>query len=57
MEKGDFDGKLKNLNTKITSNKAKHLLVQNELKTYDSSYFKDKGNFEEDYLVFKPRYK
>ena len=57
MEKGDFGGKLKNLNTKITSNKTKHLLVQNELKTYDSSYFKDKDNFEEDYLVFKPRYK
>ena len=49
------------LNRKITKNKAKHLLVENELKklnTFDSSYFSGKSQFEEDgvqnYLVFQP---
>ena len=49
------------LNRKITQNKAKHLLVENELnklKTFDSSYFFGKSHFEEDgtqiYLVFQP---
>ena len=48
---------------KITPNKAKHLLVQNELnklKTFDSSCFIGKSHFEEDgtqnYLVFQPMY-
>ena len=34
--------KLSNLNRKITANKSKHLLVENELKklkTFDLSYF------------------
>ena len=42
VKKTDFDDKLKNLNKKITSNKAKHVLVENELKklqTFDSSLF------------------
>ena len=30
-KKTDFDDKLKNLNIKVTSNKAKHVLVENEL--------------------------
>ena len=49
------------LNRKITQNKSKHLLVENELnklKTFDSSYFIGKSHFEEDgtqnYLVFQP---
>ena len=32
ITKTDFDTKLSGLNKKITSNKAKHLLVENELK-------------------------
>ena len=32
VAKTDFDTKLQRLNKKITSNKAKHLLVENELK-------------------------
>ena len=62
--KTDFDAKLQSLSKRITSNKAKHLLVENELKklkTFDVSYFKDKGHFEEDgtqnYLVFQPIYR
>ena len=52
------------LTEKITPNKSKHLLVQNELKklkTFDSSYFIGKSHFEEDgaqnYLVFQPMYR
>ena len=64
VTKTDFDDKLKNINVKITSNKTKYLLVENELnklKTFDSSYFKGRNRFEEDvtqnYLVFQPMYK
>ena len=52
---------MSSLNRKITQNKTKHLLVENELnklKTFDSSYFIGKSHFEEDgtqnYLVFQP---
>ena len=55
--------KLSNLNRKITANKSKHLLVENELnklKTFDSSYFIGKSHFEKDgtqnYFVFQPMY-
>ena len=61
VTKTDFDAKLSGLNRKITQNKTKHLLVENELnklKTFDSSYFIGKSHFEEDgtqnYLVFQP---
>ena len=64
IAKTDFDAKLSSLNRKITSNKTKHLLVENELnklKTFDSSYFIGKSHFEEDgtqnYLVFQPMYR
>ena len=57
----DFDAKLSSLNRKITANKTKHLLVENELKklkTSDSSYFICKTHFEEygtqNYLVCHP---
>ena len=49
---------------KITTNKTKHLLVENELKQLeklDAAYFRGKNYFEEDgtqnYLVFQPVYK
>ena len=61
MTKTDFDAKLSSLNRKITSNKTKHVLVENKLnksKTFDSGYFVGKSHFEEDgvhnYLVFQP---
>ena len=54
---------MSNLNQKNTSNKTKHVLVENELnklKTVDSSYFIGKSPFEEDgvqnYLVFQPHH-
>ena len=64
ITKTDFDAKLSSLNRKITQNKTKHLLVENELnklKTFDSSYFIGKSHFEEDgtqnYLVFQPLFR
>ena len=52
---------MSSLNRKITSNKSKNLLVQNELKklkTCDSSYFIAKSYFEENdtqnYLLIQP---
>ena len=59
--KTDFDAKLSSLSRKTTQNKAKHLLVENELnklKTFDSSYFTGQSHFKEDgtqnYLVQQP---
>ena len=56
--------KLQYISKRITSNKTKHLLVENELKklkTFGLSYFKGKGHFEENgtqnYLVFQPMYR
>ena len=61
ITKTDFDTKLSSLNRKITNNKSKHLLVENELnklKTFDSSYFHVKKFFDEDvnqnYYIFQP---
>ena len=61
ITKTEFDAKYSNLNRKITKNKSKHLLVENDLKklkTCDLSYFIGKSHFEEDcvqnYLIFQP---
>ena len=55
---------MQDISKRITSNKTKHLLVENELKKlqkFDSSYFRGKSHFEEDgtqyYLVFQPTYR
>ena len=60
----DFDAKLSSLSRKITSNKSKHQLVENELKKLkilDSSSFFGKSHFEEsgtqNHLVFQPMYR
>ena len=57
----DFDAKLSSLNRKITSNKTKYLLVENQLKKlklFDLGYLIGKSHFDEDraqnYLVFQP---
>ena len=64
ITKTDFNSKLSNRNRKITQNKSKHLLLENELnklKNFDSSYFIRKSHFEEhgvqNYLVFQPMYR
>ena len=55
---------MQDISKRVTSNKTKHLLVENELKKlkpFDSSCFKGKSYFEEDgtqnYLVFQPMYR
>ena len=64
VEKTNFDDKLKNLTKKVTSNKAKHLLVNNELKilqTSDSSFFIGQNYFNNDglqfFVIFQPTIK
>ena len=61
MTKIDFDAKLQDISKRITSNKSKHLLVENELKTFDLRYFIGKSRFEEDdtqnHLVFQEIYR
>ena len=61
VTKTDFDTKLKAISDRVTENKSKHLLVENELKklkTFDLSYFRGKNYFEDSgaliYLVFQP---
>ena len=49
VKKSDFDTRLKKINDRVTKNKNKHLLVENELKklkTFDLSYFLGKNYFE-----------
>ena len=48
ITKTDFDANLSSLNRKITGNMSKHLLVGNELKTFDSRCFIDKNHLQED---------
>ena len=64
VTKTDFDTKLQDISKRITSNKTKHLLFENELKQlqkFNSSYFRDKSHFEEDgtqnYSVFQSMYR
>ena len=61
IRKPDFDSKLKGISDRVTKNKTKYLLVENELKKLqklDAAYFRGKTHFEEDgtqnYLVFQP---
>ena len=59
VTKTDFDAKLKAISDRVTRNKAKDLLLDNELKklkSFDTDYFKGKSYFGNDninYLVFK----
>ena len=64
ITKINFDAKLSSIRRKLTSNKSKHLLVENEfkqLKRFYSSYFIGTGYFEDfgtqNYLVFQPTYR
>ena len=61
VTKADFDAKLKAISDKVTKNKSKDLLLDNErkkLKAFDLSYFRGKNYFEESgaliYLIFQP---
>ena len=64
IRKPDFDSKLKGTSDRVTKNKTKYLLVENELKKLqncNAAYFMVKSHFEADgtqnYLVFQPMYR
>ena len=64
VKKTNLDTELKKNSDRVTSNKSRHLQIENKLKKLekvDSSYFKCKSHFEEDgtqhYLVFQPIYR
>ena len=42
------------LNRKITANKAKHFLNDNDLSYYPGKQYFDEGSGEQNYLVFLP---
>ena len=51
MTKTEFDIQLKKNSDRVTSNKTKHLLVENELKklkNFDATYFRGKNYFDSD---------
>ena len=61
VKKINFDDKIKNLNKKVTSNKLKHLVVENELKNQkhlNQVFLLVKATFISDgaqlYLIFQP---
>ena len=62
--KRDLDTELKKISDRVTSNKSKHLLVENELKKlkkFDAACYRGKNSFGEDgtqnYLVLQGAYK
>ena len=51
IKEPEFDAKLKAISDRVTINKSKHLLVENELnklKTFDTDYFEGGNYFEGD---------
>ena len=54
ITKTDFDAKLSSLNRKITANKTKHFLNDNDLSHYRCNQYFDEGSGKKNYLVFLP---
>ena len=54
ITKTDFDAKLSSLNRKITANKTKHFLNDNDLSYYRGKQYFDEGSCKQNYLVFLP---
>ena len=54
ITKTDFDAKLSSLNTKITENKTRHFLNDNDLNYYRGKQYFDEGSGKQNYLVFLP---
>ena len=54
ITKTDFDPKLSSLNRKITANKRKHFLNDNDLSYYRGKQYFDEGSGKQNYLVFLP---
>ena len=59
VKKTDFDTKFKKISNRVTKNRSKRSLVENELKklkTFDLSYFRGENYFGDNkinYLVFE----
>ena len=54
ITKTDFGAKLSSLNRKITANKIKHFLNDNDLSYYRGKQYFDEGSSKQDYLVLLP---
>ena len=54
ITKTDSDAKLSSLNKKITANKTKHFLNDNDLSYYRGKQYFDEGSGKQNYLVFLP---
>ena len=54
ITKTDFDAKLSSLNRKITANKKKHFLNDNDLNYYGGKQYFDERSGKQNYLVFLP---
>ena len=54
ITKTDFDAKLSSLNKKITANKTRHFLNDNDLSYYCGKQYFDEGSGKQNYLVFLP---
>ena len=54
ITKTDFDAKLSSRNRKITGNKTKHFVNDNDLIYYRGKQYFDEGSGEQNYLVFLP---
>ena len=54
ITKTDFDAKLSSLNRKITANKTKHFVNDNDLSYYRGKQYFDEGSGKQNYLVFLP---
>ena len=54
ITKTDFDAKLSGLNRKITANKTKHFLNDNDSSYYRDKQYFDEGSDKQNYLVFLP---
>ena len=52
--KTDFGAKLSNLNRKITANKTKYFLNDNDLSYYRGKQYFDEGSGKQNYVVFLP---
>ena len=52
VTKTDFDAKLSSLNRKITANKRKHFLNDNDLSYYRAKQNFDEGSGKQNYFVF-----
>ena len=57
IRRPEFDFKLKDISDRVSLNKSKQLLAEDELKKleiFDAAYFRGKDFLEGNYFIFKP---